>query len=196
MENNLIKDMDFIVEIDKIKNIFRQTTLMDGSRRENDAEHSWHLATMAMVLEDYSDEEVDINKVIKMLLIHDLVEIYAGDTFCYDLEGNKDKAEREKIAAEKIYGILPDDKGEYLKRLWEEFEERETAEAKFAAAMDRVQPILCNYYSGGGTWVKYGITRAQVMKRAEPIKDISQDLWEYILNIIDDSIEKGYIENK
>lgn len=194
MKESLAKDLEFIVEIDKMKNIFRQTTIMDGSRRENDAEHSWHLGLMSIVLEEYSNCKIDVNRVMKMLLIHDLVEVYAGDTFCYDKEGNKDKRERETLAAEKIYGMLSGDKGEELKKLWQEFEDRETDEAKFAAAMDRLQPILCNYYSKGGTWVKYGINQEQIYNRAYPIKEISEDLWDITIKIIDDSIKKGFIK--
>lgn len=188
-----MRDMDFIIEIDRMKSIIRQTSLMDGTRRENDAEHSWHVATMAMILSDYIDFEVDTDRVIKMLLIHDLVELYAGDTFCYDKKGNEDKLERELKAADKIFGMLGD-KGKLLRTLWEEFEERESNDALFAASMDRLQPILSNYYSNGGTWVKYGIKRSEVYKRIAPIENTSKDLWEYATGIVEDSIEKGYIK--
>lgn len=192
MEKQLVKDMDFIVEIDRMKSIIRQTGLMDGSRRENDAEHSWHIATMAMILEDYIDFEVDTNRVIKMLLIHDLVEVYAGDTFCYDKNGNKDKLEREIKAADKIFGMLGE-KGKELRSLWEEFEEKKTNDALFAASMDRLQPILSNYYCQGGTWIKYGIKKSDVYKRIAPIEETSKALWEYITGVVDDAIDKGYI---
>ena len=147
----LLKDIEFIVELDKMKSILRQTSLIDKSKRENDAEHSWHISVMAMVLSEYANEEIDVCKVIKMLLIHDLVEIYAGDTFCYDVEGNKDKKERELKAADKIFGMLDEDKGMELRKLWDEFEEMNTKEALFAASMDRLQPFFNNYFSGGGT---------------------------------------------
>lgn len=193
MKNQLKRDMDFVVEIDKMKSIIRQTGLLDGSRRENDAEHSWHIATMAMVLEDYVDFDVDINRVVRMLLIHDLVEIDAGDTFCYDKKGNEDKLERELRAADRVFGILGREKGEDFRALWEEFEKRETNDARFAASMDRLQPILSNYYSGGGTWLKYGIKRSDVYRRIAPIETISQALWDYVTDMVEDAIEKGYI---
>lgn len=193
VKGNLLKDIKFIIELDKMKSIERQTTLIDGSRRENDAEHSWHVATMAMVLHEYSNEKVDLFKVLKMLLVHDLVEIYAGDTFCYDEKGNLDKKEREEKAAEKIFSILPEEKGQEFKRLWIEFEAMETKEALFAASIDRLQPILSNYFSGGGTWKKFGISKSQVHKRVEPIKKSSQELWDLTLKLIDDAVDKGYI---
>ena len=189
----LLKDIEFIVELDKMKTIFRQTTLIDKSRRENDAEHSWHISVMAMVLSEYANEDVDVCKVIKMLLVHDLVEIYAGDTFCYDVEGNLDKKERELKAADKIFGMLSEDKGIEMRQLWEEFEEMKTKEALFAASMDRLEPIFSNYFSGGGTWVKYGITKAEVHKRISPLQKSSDELWEFAKNLVDDAIDRGYI---
>ncbi|NMA86964.1 MAG: HD domain-containing protein [Tissierellia bacterium] len=190
----LLRDIEFIVELDKMKSIFRQTTLIDKSRRENDAEHSWHISIMAMVLWEYADEDIDLFKVIKMLLVHDLVEIYAGDTFCYDQKGNADKKERELKAADKIYGILSEDKATEMRILWEEFEEMETKEALFAASMDRLQPIFSNYFSGGGTWTKYSITKAEVHKRIAPLEKSSGELWEFALNLIEDAVERGYIK--
>src|SRR5699024_5870483 len=153
---------EFIVELDKMKSVFRQTTLIDKSRRENDAEHSWHISIMAMILSEYANEDIDLFKVIKMLLVHDLVEIYVGDIFCYDEKGNEYKKERELKSADKIYGILLEDKAIEMRKLWDEFEEMQTKEALFAASMDRLQPIFSNYFSGGGTWIKYGITKAEV----------------------------------
>ena len=192
-KDRLAKDIQFIIELDKMKSILRQTTLMDGSRRENDAEHSWHIAVMAMVLSEYANEKIDVCKVIKMLLVHDLVEIYAGDTFCYDKEANESKEERELKAADRIFGILDEDKGKELRALWEEFEEMKTNEAIFAAAMDRMQPLFCNYHSGGGTWKKFNISKEQVYKRTEPVKYASDELWEFVSNMIEDAVEKGYI---
>jgi putative hydrolase of HD superfamily len=192
-KDRLAKDIQFIIELDKMKSILRQTTLMDGSRRENDAEHSWHIAVMAMVLSEYANEKIDVCKVIKMLLVHDLVEIYAGDTFCYDKEANESKEERELKAADRLFGILDEDKGKELRALWEEFEEMKTNEAIFAAAMDRIQPLFCNYQSGGGTWKKFNITKEQVYKRMEPVKCASEELWEFVSNMIEDAVEKGYI---
>lgn len=192
-KDRLAKDIQFIIELDKMKSILRQTTLMDGSRRENDAEHSWHIAVMAMVLSEYANEKIDVCKVIKMLLVHDLVEIYAGDTFCYDKEANESKEERELKAADRLFGILDEDKGKELRALWEEFEEMKTNEAIFAAAMDRIQPLFCNYHSGGGTWKKFNISKEQVYKRTEPVKYASDELWEFVSNMIEDAVEKGYI---
>jgi len=193
IDERLNKDIQFILELDKMKSILRQTTLMDGSRRENDAEHSWHISVMAMVLSEYANEKIDLCKVIKMLLIHDLVEIYAGDTFCYDMEGNKSKKERELEAADKIFGMLDEDKGRELRSLWDEFEEMKTNEAVFAAAMDRMEPLFSNYYSDGGTWKKFNISKEQVYKRIEPIKYASDELWQFVVNMIEDAIKKGYI---
>lgn len=192
----LKKDIEFVVELDKMKNILRQTSLMDASRKENDAEHSWHVATMALILQEYAHEEIDICKVIKMLLVHDLVEIYAGDTFCYDVKANKDKETRELEAADKIFGILEEDKGQEIRQLWEEFEKMESQDAIFAAAMDRLQPIFSNYFSGGGTWKKFGIRKDQVHKRVGPLENASTRLWEFTLELIDDAVEKGYILDK
>lgn len=190
----LLKDIEFIVELDKMKSTFRQTTLIDKSRRENDAEHSWHISIMAMVLSEYANEDIDLFKVIKMLLAHDLVEIYAGDTFCYDKKGNEDKKERELKAADKIYGILSKDKAIEMRALWDEFEEMETKEALFAASMDRLEPIFSNYFSGGGTWTKYGISKAEVHKRIAPIEKSSTELWNFTLNLIEDAVDRGYIK--
>lgn len=196
ISKRLKKDIDFILELDKMKSIMRQTGLIDGSRREDDAEHSWHIAVMAMVLNEYSNAPIDVCKVIKMLLTHDLVEIYAGDTFCYDAEGNKSKKERELEAADRLYGMLDEDKGQELRSLWDEFEEMKTNEAIFAAAMDRMQPLFSNYYSGGGTWVKFNVSKEQVYKRIAPIEKASAELWEFTTNMIEDAIKKGYIINK
>jgi len=189
----LLKDIEFIVELDKMKTILRQTTLVDKSKRENDAEHSWHISVMAMILSEYANEEIDICKVIKMLLIHDLVEIYAGDTFCYDVEGNKDKNERELKAADKIFGMLDKDKGMELKKLWEEFEQMETKEALFAASMDRLQPFFNNYFSGGGTWKKFDVSKKDIYKRIAPLKESSDVLWDFTKNMIEDAFDRGYI---
>lgn len=193
ISERLKKQIDFIIEIDKLKHIMRQTELINASRRENDAEHSWHLAIMTMLLSEYANEEVDVLKVIKMVLIHDLVEIDAGDTFCYDEKGNEDKAEREQKAADRIFNILPQDQAKEIRSLWEEFEEVKTAEARFAAALDRVQPLLHNYMTEGGSWKRHNIRKEQVMKRAEPISKGSNELWNFIREIIEDSVNKGYL---
>ncbi|TFZ41159.1 HD domain-containing protein [Soehngenia longivitae] len=193
MDEKLIKDINFIVEIDKMKSIYRRTEVINEKKREDDAQHSWHIAIMAMVLHEYCDEEIDLLKTIKMLLIHDLVEIYAGDTFCYDKIANGDKKDREKIAAEKIFGLLEEDKGEEFKALWEEFEAMETPEARFSASMDRLQPMLNNYNNGGGTWKEYSVPKEDIYKRIEPVKYSSKKLWEFVLYMLEDAQKKGYI---
>lgn len=193
ISSRLLKDMEFIVEIDKMKKILRRTSVIGLDQRENDAEHSWHIAIMAVILEEYSNEKIDILKVIKMLLAHDLVEIYAGDTFCYDLKGNEDKRERELKAADKIYGILDKDKGEELRELWDEFEEMKSAEALFAASMDRIQPMLSNYNNGGGTWQKYDVKKESIYKRIGPVEKSSDELWAYMKHIVEDAEKRGLI---
>lgn len=197
MENKrLLKDIEFIVELDKMKSIFRQTSIIGEDRREDDAQHSWHISLMAMVLSEYTNEKVDLLKVIKMLLTHDLVEIYAGDTFCYDEKGNSDKREREIEAAEKIFGMLDEDKGQELRALWDEFEEIKTPEAKFATAMDRLQPMLNNYHNNGGTWKKFDISQADIYKRISPVKDSSEELWKFVEYMIEDAYDKGLISKR
>jgi len=194
-DERLQKQIRFIQEVDKLKNIFRQSRIHDGSRRENDAEHSWHLALMALLLGEYSkDSGIDMLKVVKMCIIHDLVEIYAGDTFCYDAKANEDKLEREKAAAEKIFGFLPQDQGEELKALWEEFDAMETPEAKYAASMDRLQPVLLNYMNKGGTWQEHNVKKDQVIRRNQHIKDGAPKLWEFVSELLDDAVEKGYLK--
>lgn len=196
MDDRIMKDMEFIVELDRMKTILRQTSLITEDKREDDAQHSWHIAVMSMVLSDYSNKEIDVNKVIKMLLIHDLVELHAGDTFCYDEEGNKDKRQREVEAAEKIFGMLDSSKGLEFRGLWDEFEEMETPEALFAASMDRLQPMLNNYYNGGGSWRKHGVAQSDIYKRISPVKDSSDKLWEFVENMIEDAYNRGLIEKR
>lgn len=190
----LKKQIEFILEVDKIKNIFRMTKIHDGSRRENDAEHSWHLALMAFLLSEYSKEDdIDILKVMKMCLVHDIVEIDAGDTFCYDAVGNMDKLEREQKAAKRIFGLLPEDQGKELMELWEEFDAMETPEAKYAASMDRLQPMLLNFLNKGGTWSEHHIVRKQVEQRNHHINDGAPKLWEFATEMLDKSVEEGYL---
>ena len=188
--------MEFIVELDKMKSILRQTSLINEDRREDDAQHSWHISVMAMILSEYTNEKVDVSKVIKMLLTHDLVEIYAGDTFCYDKVGNSHKRDREVLAAEKIFGMLEEDKGKELRALWDEFEEMETPEALFAAAMDRLQPMLNNYYNKGGTWKKFDVAKSDIYKRISPVKKSSDEIWNFVENMLEDAFEKGFIERE
>ncbi len=195
MQNNrLSQQIQFILEIDKLKHILRQTLLTDSSRRENTAEHSWHIAIMAMILGEYAPTGTDICRAIKMLLIHDLVEIDAGDTFCYDAQGNVSKSEREIKAANRIFGLLPNDLESEIKQLWEEFEQQNTPTAKFATALDRMQPFLHNGETQGGTWKIHGITSNQVMKRMAPIAEGTPELWEYIQESINNFITKGYLQ--
>jgi len=192
--NRLNQQIQFILEIDRLKHILRQTLLIDGSRRENSAEHSWHLAIMAITLSEYAPPGVDIIRAIKMLLIHDLVEIDAGDTFCYDVQANHNKAEKELQAASRIFGLLPKDQGKELRLLWDEFETGETLTAKFAAALDRIQPLLHNQQTQGGTWRIHGIRRDQVMKRVAPVEIGAPELWPFVLQLIDDCVAAGYLQ--
>lgn len=194
MNNRLTQQIKFITEIDKLKNILRQTKLTDSSRQENSAEHSWHIAIMAIILAEYAKPEVDIIKAIKMLLIHDLIEIDAGDTFCYDVKGNLDKAEREIKAATRIFGLLPSEQAKELRQLWEEFEESKTETAKFAIALDRLQPLLQNQQNKGGTWQTHGITENLVRKRMSPVKEASPILGKLVEEIIADCIAAGYLK--
>lgn len=191
--NRLTQQIQFIIEIDRLKQILRQTSLTDGSRRENSAEHSWHIAMMALTLAEYAPEGVDIFHAIKMLLIHDLVEIDAGDTFCYDVQGNCSKAEKEAQAALRLFGLLPADQASELRSLWDEFEAGETATAKFAAALDRIQPLLHNQQNDGGTWRIYSIRRDQVMKRLAPVETGAPELWPFVLQLIEDCVAAGYL---
>ena len=196
MKDRLLKDIAFIVELDKMKSILRQTSLIEEDRREDDAQHSWHISVMTMVLNEYANEELDDEKVIKMLLIHDIVELYAGDTFCYDEKGNEDKRERELMAADKIFGMLKEEKALEFRAFWDEFEDMETPEALFAASMDRLQPMLSNYYNGGGTWKKFGVNKEAIYKRIAPVKESSDKLWEFVEYMIEDAYSRGLIENK
>ena len=193
LPNRLNQQIQFILEIDRLKQILRQTLLIDGSRRENSAEHSWHLAIMAMVLAEHAPAGTDLPQALKMLLIHDLVEIDAGDTFCYDTAAHLDKGEREQQAADRIFGLLPADQALELRQLWEEFEAQATVTAKFAAALDRLQPILHNQQTEGGTWKQHGISQAQVMRRVAPIEAGAPELWPLIQQIVADCIAAGYL---
>lgn len=196
MQNSrLTQQIQFILEIDKLKHILRQTLLTDSSRRENTAEHSWHIAIMAIVLAEYAPPGTDIDRTIKMLLIHDLVEIDAGDTFCYDVQANLSKAEREIEAANRIFGLLPNDLGVELRAIWEEFELQNTPTSKFAAALDRIQPFLHNGETKGGTWRIHDISRTQVMKRMTPVEEGAPELWEYIQHLIDNFTRDGYLKD-
>ena len=185
----------FLAEMDKLKLIMRQTPLLDGSRKENDAEHSWHLAMLVMILSEYAEPPVDMARVLQMVLIHDVVEIDAGDTYCYNAAAHHDKVERELRAAERLFGLLPGDQGEQLRGLWEEFEARETPEARFANAVDRVQPLLHNCLTGGGSWREHGVKLSQVLERNRPILEGSPRLWEYMRGLLNSAVEQGHLED-
>ena len=188
------KQVEFILEIDKLKHILRQTILMDRSRRENSAEHSWHIALMVLVLSEYAkDCAIDFFRVIKILLVHDLIEIDAGDTYCYDEHGRTDQVEREKKAADRIFSILPPDQVKTVRDLWNEFEARETPESQFANALDRFQPFLHNYFTEGQTWLENNIRSSQVISRMKPVKEGAPILWEYVGGLIDDAVKKGFL---
>lgn len=189
----LKKQMEFIVEVDKVKNIIRQTYLADGNRKENDAEHSWHLALMAVLLKEYSNEEVDLAKVVPMVLIHDLVEIDAGDTYAYDEAGAATKRERETKAADRIFGMLPQDQCSWFRELWEEFEAYETPEAKFAHVLDNCQPLLLNDASNGKSWAEHGVRKSQIYKRNDHTSEGSVEIWEYMKELIDKHIRLGHV---
>jgi putative hydrolase of HD superfamily len=195
MNDKLKRQLAFLTEADKMKSVLRQTILTDKSREENDAEHSWHFALMALTLYEYAGiDGVDINRVIKMALVHDLVEIYAGDTFAYDANGYESKEKREKDAADKLFSMLPDAQASEYRSLWEEFDLMETPDALYASAVDRFQPFLNNYLTDGHTWVKHGVTAEQVYKRMDPIKTALPELWEFIEFVVRDSRQKGYIK--
>lgn len=190
-----LKQIRFIVEIDQLKQILRQNIKIGTLRNENDAEHSWHLAVMAILLSEYAAaEEVDVLRVVKMVLIHDLVEIDAGDTFCYDEKAYEDKAWREQRAAERLFNILPPNQAHEIWELWREFEELKTPEARFAACLDRVQPLLLNYHTNGHTWKKPRVTSEKVLQRNELLRENAPLLWEYAKEVIEDSIKKGYLQ--
>jgi|GEM_PF-687725 len=194
MTDTLTKQLQFLIEVDKMKNIFRQTLVMDKSRRENDAEHSWHFALMALTLFEYAGfDGVDIHRVIKMALLHDLVEIYAGDTFAYDSAGNLDKPRREKEAADKLFSMLPPGQAMEYRRLWEEFDAMNTPDSMYASAVDRLQPFISNYKTDGHTWVRHKVSVEQIYARMAPVKDALPALWEFVEFVVRDSLEKGYI---
>ena len=195
MDARFEKQLNFLVEVDKMKTILRQTLLVDKSRQENDAEHSWHFALMAMILYEYADQtKVNLTRVLKMALVHDLIEIYAGDTFAYDEKGNESKAERENLAADKLFELLPQDQGEEIRNLWQEFDLMETADSQYAAAIDRLQPFINNYMTEGHTWKLGNVTSDKVFKRMDMVKKGAPDLWDFVEHIIEESIKKDYLK--
>ncbi len=194
MDERLKKQLDFSLEIDKEKTIFRQTHLSNHGRNENDAEHAWHMAIMAYILREYANEKVDIAKVILMCLIHDIVEIDAGDTYAYDAEGLETQKERENAAKERIFSILPEDQKREMVSLFDEFEENDTAEARFAHAMDNLQPLMLNHSNQGGDWREHGVTASQVYGRQRKTKLGSEVLYEVTDRIIKENIKKGNLK--
>lgn len=188
----LARQIDFIIEVDRLKHVLRRAPLADGSRVENSAEHSWHLALAALVLADYSDEPVDLLRVLQILLVHDIIEIDAGDTYAFDPAANQDKAEREQRAADRLFGLLPDDQAAEFRALWDEFEARETPEARFANAIDRLMPLLHNYLNEGRVWQANNVSPAQVRARMAPIADGSTTLDGIADVVLDTSLARGY----
>jgi putative hydrolases of HD superfamily len=195
--DRLRQQIEFIVEIDKLKSIYRRAFLIDRSRNENDAEHSWQLAMMALILfEHANDQSIDLLRVLKMVLIHDLVEIDAGDVSAYDEKGQTDKQVRELAAAHRIFGILPEGQCDELFELWQEFEEKETSASRFATAVDRLAPLLINYHTEGRTWKQHGITLDKVLTRNSEIGKGSESLWEFAQEFIRDAVQKGYLPKR
>jgi putative hydrolase of HD superfamily len=185
--------LDFVREIDKLKSILRQTLVMNKERRENTAEHSWHLATSVLVFEKFSNHPINLQRAMKMALIHDIVEIDAGDTFVYDAVGSLDKEVREKAAAIRLFGLLPKELGEELHNLWHEFEKQETSESKFVNAIDRFLPVLANYNTDGHAWKKHQIKKSQVIQKNEKISRGSEQLWALAIEMIDEAHKRGYL---
>ena len=189
----LERQITFLVEIEKLKQVLRRTAPVGANRRENSAEHSWHVAMAALVLAEYANQPVDALHVIRLALVHDIIEIDAGDTFAYDPVGYLDKAEREQAAADRIFALLPPDQAGELRALWDEFEAGATAEARFANALDRLLPVLQNYRNAGGTWVEANLDRARVDTRLSPIAEGSTTLWNYVCTVLDDAMAEGMI---
>ena len=194
--NILLKQISFIKEIDKLKYIQRKTRLFNSDRCENDAEYSWHLAMMTLVLAEHADKPIDVMKVLKMVLIHDVVEIDAGDTFIYDSTKTHTNTDEERLAAERIFGLLPKEQAKEFLDIWEEFEAGITDDAKFAKAMDRLEPLLQNVSNNGGTWAEFDVDYQKVYHKKEAIKYGSSTIWEYAERLINDSVERGILKKK
>ena len=194
--DHLLNQIEFIREIDKLKYIFRKTKLINSDRPENDAEHSWHLAMMAIVLAGHANEPIDLEKVMKMVLIHDIVEIDSGDVFVYDTTKSHDNFDEELKAARRIFGILPEEQAKEFINLWIEFEEMKTPESKFARALDRLEPLLQNASNNGGTWREFDVKFDKVIEKKKAIKDGSEELWKFAKQLIDKSVEKGILKKQ
>ena len=194
--DKLLQQIEFIREIDKLKYIFRKTKLINSDRLENDAEHSWHLAMMAIILAEHSNEPIDVAKVMKMVLIHDIVEIDSGDVFAYDTVKSHNNFDEELKAAKRIFGILPNEQAEEFLNIWIEFEEMKTPESKFARALDRLEPLLQNASNNGGTWREFDVKFDKVIEKKKAIKDASEELWKFAKQLIDESVEKGILKKQ
>ena len=194
MKHEIEKQIEFLMEIDKSKGILRMNWMLDQSRREDDAQHAWHACLTAMVLQKYAARPVDIGHVIQMLLVHDIVEIDAGDTYAYDEKGYESKPQREQAAADRIYGMLPGGQGQALRALWEEFEAGETDDAKFANAVDRTQPFWGNFYIQGRVWKENGIEAKQVIRHNEVTKEIMPEVWEAVYEQIQQAVQNGWLK--
>lgn len=194
--DHLIQQVAFIQEIDKLKYIQRRTKLFNSDRHENDAEHSWHLAMMTIVLAEHSDRPIDVLKVLKMVLIHDIVEIDAGDTFIYDAAKSHTNTDEELVAAKRIFGLLPEAQAQQFIAIWEEFEAGATDEAKFARSMDRFEPLLQNTSNQGGTWAEFNVPYEKVYEKKKAIKDGSAAIWKYAENLINESVDKGILAKR
>ncbi|USX55859.1 HD domain-containing protein [Lentzea sp. HUAS12] len=192
VDSRLRDHLTFLIEVDQLKTVLRASPLAAADRRENDAEHSWHLALMVMTLAEYADEPIDVGHTMKLVVVHDLIEIYAGDTPIYDTELAASQQEREEAAADRLFGILPEDAGREMRALWDEFEARVTPEARFAKAMDRLQPLLLNWMAKGGTWRTPGVTADDVRARKAVIGEGSGKLWEAALQLIDEGERRGW----
>lgn len=188
VSGRLARQLDFLMELDALKRVLRMTAVSGGRRRENSAEHSWHLAVMAPVLAEHAEAPVDLLRVVKMALVHDVVEIDAGDTFAFDRAAHRDKETRERAAAERIFGLLPADQATELRALWDEFEARRTPEARFANALDRLAGVLQNHRNGGGTWLEHDVSREAILERQDPIREAVPALWPWILEVVDEAL--------
>jgi putative hydrolases of HD superfamily len=194
--DRLREQLQFLLDVDRLKQVLRQTRIMGNERQENTAEHSWHLALFALVLAEWADEPIDLARVVELCVVHDLVEVDAGDTFAYDEVGYESKSEREQAAADRIFGLLPDDQGARFRQLWDEYEAADSPESRFANALDRLQPVLLNHASGDeAPWVRHGVSRAQVLARNEPIAAGSAVLWQAALARIDEATARGLLHS-
>lgn len=191
--DRIARQMTFLVEADRLKTILRRTPLTDNSRQENSAEHSWHLALAAIVLAEWAPPNVNVGRVMELVVVHDLVEIDAGDTFAYDVAAHQHKHQRERAAADRIFGLLPAEQGAYVRALWDEFEAQQTAESRYANALDRLQALLQNMQAGGGSWTQHGVTRRQVYTRMAPVETALPDLWPFIRDIVERYCASGAI---